>query len=228
MPWGAAIAAVGAIGGSLISSSGASDAAEAQAAATQRGIDQATKTQMDMFGKAEGYLKPYATLGTETLPTLKSLLGLGPEGADGMMSTLEKYPGYQFALDQGNKAVNNANIGAGAKYSGNALKAAADYNRNMGAGLFSDYYNKVLGLTGMGQQAGTSLGAFATNTGQNIGGQQFSGNQSIGASQSAGIQGTAGAWTNAIDQMAGAASKVDWGGVFGGSSDNPYDPTTGR
>lgn len=174
---------------------------------------------MSMLEKGEGYLKPYATLGTETLPTLKSLLGLGEGGADDMMALLEKYPGYQFAVGEGQKAITNQQIGAGAKYSGNALKAAADYNRNMGAGLFSDYYGKLSGLAGDGLTAGSNIASLAGATGANVGRTQFEGNQSIGASQAAGIQGQAGAWTNAIDQMVGIGSKLplgSFGGVFSG------------
>lgn len=187
---------------------------------------------MAMLEKGEGYLKPYATLGTETLPTLKSLLGLGEGGADDMMALLEKYPGYKFAVGEGQKAITNQQIGAGAKYSGNALTAAADYNRNMGAGLFSDYYGKLSGLAGTGLTAGSNIASLAGNTGANVGNTQFTGNQSIGASQAAGIQGQAGAWTNAIDQMVGAVSKVPLGNVFsgggGGGTGNPYDPTARR
>ena len=217
MPIGAAITAVGAIGGAVISGNASKDAAKAQAAATQAGIDQSTKTQLGMFEKGENYLKPYATLGTEALPTLKSLLGLGTEGADGMMSMLEKYPGYQFALGEGQKAINNQQIAGGAKYSGNALKAAADYNRNMGAGLFSDYYNKLLGIASGGASASGNIAALAGNTGANVGKVQYEGNQSIGASKAAGIMGQAGAWTNAIDQMTGAFNKLPISGQSFGS-----------
>lgn len=219
MPWAAAIAAVGAIGGGLISSNAAGDAADKQAAATARGIADQKRTAEKYFGISQDALKPYASLGTETLPTLKSLLGLGPEGADGMQATLEKFPGYQFAIGEGQKAITNQQIGAGAKYSGNALKAAADYNRNMGAGLFNDYYSKIFGLSGQGLAASTGIANAAMGAGGAIGQTQFQGNQSIGASQAAGIQGQAGAWTNAIDQMVGAGSKVDWSKQFSGGGD---------
>lgn len=213
--WAAGIAAVGSIGGALISSSAASSASDKQIAAQQQAMDQATAERKRTFDIGEGYLKPYASLGSETLPTLKSLLGLGPEGADGMMSTLEKYPGYQFALDQGNKGVANYAIGNSSKYGGNALKAAADYNRNMGAGLFSDYYNKVLGITNQGGNASTSLANLAAGVGSGNAASFQSGNGAIGDAGAAGTIGGSNSWTNAIDQSIGAASKVDWKSVFG-------------
>lgn len=214
MPWGFAIAAVGTIASSAIGASAASDAAKDQAEAQQRAMDQATAERKRTFDIGEGYLKPFATLGTEQLPTIRDLLGQGPDGGAAMMSMLEKYPGYQFAVDQGQKAINNQQIAGGSKYSGNALKAAADYSRNMGAGLFDDYFGKVTGIANTGQAAAGGIANLAAGVGSGNANDLYSGNKGIGDANAAGTIGSANQWSNAIDQITGAGSKANWGSLF--------------
>ena len=76
MPWAVAAAAIGAagsIGAASMGSSASKDAAAQQAAAARAASAEREKA----FGEARSYLDPYATLGQESLPTLKGLLGLG-------------------------------------------------------------------------------------------------------------------------------------------------------
>ena len=155
-------------GGSLLSGIFGSSAAKKAAKARAAALAAAEQSRLGMFEKARGYMEPYATLGTESLPTLKGLLGLGEGGAGDMTGLLEKYPGYQFALGEGQKAIGNQQQAAGARYSGNALKAASDYAQQMGYGVFSDYFNKVLGITDRGQAAASGIATGYDNLGRDL------------------------------------------------------------
>jgi hypothetical protein len=51
-------------------------------------------------------------------------------------------PGYQFRLEQGNKAINNAQAARGSFFSGRALKEAVDYNSGAASDEFTGAYNR--------------------------------------------------------------------------------------
>jgi hypothetical protein len=191
-------------------------------------MDQATAERKRTFDIGEGYLKPYSTLGTSMLPQIGKLLGFDKEGgADVAMAELEKYPGYQFAVGQGQKAINNAQIAGGAKYSGNALVAASDYNRNMGAGLFQQYFNNITGVANEGQAASGGIANLAAGVGSGNAATYQQGNAAIGDANAAGTIGVSNSWTNAIDQVVGAASKTNWGAIGGTAAKTDGSETWG-
>lgn len=71
-----------------------------------------------------------------------------------------KSPDYQFVKDQGMQGIGNQFSASGGAKSGNALKALADFNSNLAAGEFGNYFNRQLALAGQGQAAtSTSAGA---------------------------------------------------------------------
>ena len=202
----AGVGAAGAIGSAVIGANAADDAKDAQVAAAQS----AERTKREMFDKARGYLEPYSTLGTEVMPTIKSLLGIGGDPSD-MTATLEAYPGYKFAVDQGQKAIANQQQGQGARYSGNALKAAADYSQNMGYNVFSDYFGKLMGLQDTGFRASGAIANLTSGTGTDIANLQVG----AGNAQAAGIMGRANAIAGGISGVTNAIS----GGIGGMTGD---------
>lgn len=120
-------------------------------------------------------------------------------------SDFQADPGYQFRLDQGNKAINEQALAAGRYNSGATLKdldafnsgeasqeyqSAYDrYNQNQ-----TQQYNKLAGVAGTGQQAtnfADSAGAAATGASNNY-------LTSGAAANAAGTVGTANAFSSAI------------------------------
>lgn len=87
------------------------------------------------------------------------------------MSKFEEDPGYQFQLEQGQKALERKMSASGDTFSPRAAQALAQYNQGMAAGSYNDaynrynmdqnnIYNRLAGISGMGQQAtGTMAGA---------------------------------------------------------------------
>lgn len=219
--WAAAIGAVGSIAGAAISSSSASSSADKQIAAQQQAMQQASAEREKYFGVGKDQLLPYAQLGTEQLPTIRTLLGQGEGGSDAMQAMLEKYPGYQFAIKQGDQGVINASLGQGGRESGNFYKAIADYNRGMGAGLYQQFFNNVTGVANQGANAGTGIANLAAGVGTGNANSAQTGYTNIGNAGAAGTIGQSNAWTNAIDQMVKGTSKMNLGNIgdtFGGSS----------
>lgn len=188
------------IGGSLISGALSSSANSKAAKAQANAAAQAADVQERMYNQSREDLSPYREAGVGANNQLSYLLGLNPnitKGADGAADTsnydninknmgdagsltkkftLDDFtadPGYQFALDQGNKGIAAKQAASGNLYSGKALKAATTYGQNMGTQQYDtvrnryiqdqdSIYNKLAGVSNSGQQA-TNTGV-ANNT----------------------------------------------------------------
>lgn len=174
----AGVGAAGAIGGSLISSAAAGEAADKQTAAANLASGRA----LDQFNTTNENLRPYRDAGGSGLNALMASLGLGGPGpnllaANGVngltfqptQAQLEATPGYQFTKAQGLQSVANSNAAAGRGISGPALKGAANYATGSAdntlktqQGIFQSNLGNVLNplanLANLGQTAATTTG----------------------------------------------------------------------
>lgn len=133
---------------------------------------------------------------------VSSMLGLGPNGAAGMNDQLAKYPGYQFALDQGQKSLDRSAASRGLLLSGGQLKDSQAY----GQGAASQLYGTYLGQLG---NYGAALGNYGTgliNYGAGIG------------SYGAGIGGVASAYGNYGNEIAGVTNLGENAGANTGNA----------
>lgn len=108
-------------------------------------------------------------------------------------------PGYQFRLQQGQDAQNNQFAARGGAFSGNALKALADYNQNMASNEYGNWWNRVAGLAGVGQAATNQVTAAGQQNSQNIQSNLIGGANA----RASGITGKTNAWTNALNSGVG-------------------------
>lgn len=154
--WGAvAVAAVGAIGG-IVSNKQSSK----KAAGTSKGASDATlaeaKRQYDLSRADQ---EPWRKFGQNALANL----------SDPMKNFYES-PDYQFRLSRGLEGVTQNKAVAGLLKSGSALKGITEYNSNLAAGEFGDYYNRQLAGAGLGQTANSANQqagqAYANSVGQ--------------------------------------------------------------
>lgn len=82
-----------------------------------------------------------------------------------LQKDLEKYPSYQFALQQGNEAIAKSNAGKGIYTSGQTLKDIGAYTQGLASSNVENYLTRLQGLSRVGQNAaaGTAVaGAQAT------------------------------------------------------------------
>jgi len=118
------------------------------------------------------------------------------------MDDFEADPGYQFRLDQGNKALQNAAAATGNLNSGRALKDAIGYNSGMASQEYGNAYNRfnndqtnqfnrLATITGIGQSSASALAGvgqnYANQVGNNLIGAGTSA-QDVAKSRSAGIR----------------------------------------
>lgn len=253
---GGLTAAGGAIGGSAIASSAAGKAAETQAgAATDAAKAQleAAKYYADMLSQTsqganrlqelqyllgyQGY-QPYQQVGTEALYTLKDLLqpsGYLAQAAPQFQFDVQKVaedPGYQFAMQEGTKALERSAAAKGTLLSGATAKALERYgtdyattktgevyNRNLSQYQTNfdveqanrqNLYNRLAAMAGIGQQASGGLMSAGANMAGNIGSNQLSTAGNIANIGMSGAQ-------NASDYLTSAAAARASGYASGGS-----------
>lgn len=75
-----------------------------------------------------------------------------------------KEPGYQFAVRQGNEALNTTLGAQGNLFSGRALQAAADLNQDIATRYYNDAYQREAQRLGAGNQLIGNLGEIRANT----------------------------------------------------------------
>lgn len=211
MPWGiAAAAVVGAVGSSI--------AADKQASGQQA----AANTQRDMFNTINQQEQPFIQGGYGAETTLQQLMGQSPAtGAGGnaqgtnlpggyltqtfnpTQDQLEKYPGYQFQLDQGKLALQSANSATGSAISGPAMKDLMSFNQGLAGANYGNYFNqfqtqqnnifnRLNSIATLGQNAASNVGTSGTQLGTGIAQAQAG----AAASQAGGIVGA----SNSIGQ----------------------------
>ena len=141
----------------------ASSAADTQAASTQAGIDE-NRRQFDLT--REDY-RPYREAGQRALSTFENEISRLPTHEEVMAR-----PGYQFGLEQGQRALDRKFAASGGRVSGAALKAAARYGTdyattgyNAEYQRYQDRLNRLSALAGIGQSAtGSSAAAGQAST----------------------------------------------------------------
>jgi hypothetical protein len=108
-----------------------------------------------------------------------------PEGMAGdltrdfTLADFQKDPGYQFRMDEGNKALERSAAARGGLLSGATLKATDRYNQDYASGEFSNAYNRfnndrttrfnrLSAIAGTGQTATTNLASIGTNVANTV------------------------------------------------------------
>jgi len=212
---GAGIAsAAGGIASSAISSSAASKAAETQSEAAKSAAELEAQTareyldwEKEMWNQVQEMYAPYQEAGESALASLSAKLGLSGDptssdygsllksysGGDFVAPTLEEAanePGYKFAVQQGQQAIERSAAAKGGVLSGGTAKALERYGQEMGELNYenaynrkfnewqtafnksqveqSNVYNRLMGLTSTGQETTQQLASSGLSTTANM------------------------------------------------------------
>jgi hypothetical protein len=212
---GAATLASGAI--SAISSSSAASAQESAA-------NNATNQEQHQFDITQQNLHPFQQSGADALTPLNALTGANGGDPAQMEATLQKIPGYQFTLDQGNRAVQNSAAARGLGNSGAALRGAADYTTGLADSTYGHYVNQLMGIANMGENAAAQVGTASTQVGQ----QNASNSIGSGNAQAAGTIGTGNGIASGFGGALTLGNSQGVRGLFGdGSSSGAGSPAPG-
>jgi hypothetical protein len=206
MPVGAAIGgalgAAGSIGSALLGSSAASKASAQQVALGEQALSQ----QEGIWNTEQSAIQPIIGLGTNAaggaLSTLQKLLTPGAN----MTQTLSQIPGFTFAQDWGQKAVQN--IGTTTGLGGNTLTAGANFATGLAQQGYGNIVNSLLGLFSSGGNIATGAAGALSGAGSaasnSIGGTLTG----IGQSQAQGTLGTANALSSGLSGITSSTSNA--------------------
>jgi hypothetical protein len=239
MGFSAAAVAAASIGGAVISSQGAQSAANTQASSANN----ASQVQLQMFNQLQQNLQPYMNTGNAANNYLLNALGIGSNGTGTGSSlltgptmneaTLEQTPGYQFNLSQGLKSVQNSAAARGLGVSGAALKGASTYATGLADSTYQNQYNnavtnqtnefnRLMGLTQIGQNSAAGVGSAGIQTGSNIGNNLIS----AGNASAAGTIASANAYGSGLSGLSSASLLYGLSNMYG--SNTGVDQSTGQ
>ncbi len=127
-------------------------------------------------GDQQGWQTKYDSMLTAA-PQQQQAQGPGSPGGLGApdYSSFFKSPDYTFRRDEGMKGIERTAAARGGAASGNALRALDEFNSNLAAGEFGNFFNRQAALAGIGQTATnttTQAGQYTAANTANLLGQQ--------------------------------------------------------
>jgi hypothetical protein len=206
------------IGAGALAAGATAYAGNQAASATQAGANTAADAQRAALAQQKELAQPYTDLGKSAIDKYKALLGIGPSGSEGIESTLQNLPGYQFQKTEGNDATKAALSAQGLSLSGNAAEALDKFNSGLADSTYSQYLQELQNPVQIGQaaaagqaanvgQGATNLGNIAVNQGNTLAG--------IDANTIAGITKAAGNTANSLITNQTLQNLNGGGGVYG-------------
>lgn len=171
-----------------------------------------------------GYDKAEASGNLNQIGLMSAINSLSDTSQDGSllrpfsMADYEADPGYQFRLDEGNKALERTQAARGGLLSGAALKAASAYNSGMASQEYANSYdryntnqNNIYNrLTGT-QNTGLSAQNSVAGLGANAVGSSNDYLTSAASAKAAGQVGAANAWSTGLNNTIGGAIRGGFG-----------------
>lgn len=107
------------------------------------------------YGDLKGTFSPVASQGATANNYIANLLGLGGDAAaQGAFQNFLGNTGYNFQLQQGQRAITSSAAAQGSLNSGATLKALTKYGQNLGSNYFQQYLQNLSGVANTGLQAG--------------------------------------------------------------------------
>ena len=184
------------IGSSLLGGGASLFGSQKAASAQKESMERLISALQGMYSQTRSDLAPYRQLGESSIPMIEALAGLSGDPA-ATQTALENLPGYQFARTQGLKSVQNSAAARGLGSSGAALKGAANFATGLADQTFGNQFNRIMGLTNLGQTAAAQGGQIGTSYA----------NQLSGAYTGMGNAGAAG-WNSLANAISGTGQNI--------------------
>ncbi len=154
------------------------------------------------LGKAQTALSPTTfRVGGQTFSTMADAQAYADANKTGGVEYggFKESPGYQFAVQQGQDAIERSAANSGGLFSGETGKALTGYRIGMANQDYGNYFNRLMGLTTIGQNAVNMTGA----AGQNYANGASNAFANMGNAKAAGYIGSANAINNGIGNVLG-------------------------
>lgn len=197
--------------GGAVSMSAASKAGKAQVQAADRAAEEQRAAREEM----RTLLNPYVSAGTPALQAQMAALGLsGPEAQQAFVTQQEQSPIFQSLAAQGEEAILQNASATGGLRGGNVQGALAQFRPALLNQFLEQQYDRLGGLTRIGQASAAGVGASGVTSATNIG-QAYT---QAGQARAGSIMGQAGAFNQALGTITGfgtsAAGQAAIGKIF--------------
>lgn len=182
----------------------------ALAAQTSMGANQLALVR-DIYNTNRADQAPYRQAGYNALGQFAANANV-PFGQD---------PGYQFRVQEGQRALQNSAAARGAFGSGATARALVDYGQQAGSQEYGNYMNRLAALAGMGQTATNQTGAAGQAYGAQAGGAmagQANALSGIYSSLGSGQAGLLSGQGNALASLASAGGMAQAAGIQGANN----------
>lgn len=202
MSWVAAAVIGGSVVGGAISSRSQRRASDSASEAQMYASDRSIEAQERALEKLREQLAPYMNAGVEGLQGQRDLLGLGlgaPGAQEAAIQKIAQGDQFKALTAEGENAILQNASATGGLRGGNTQGTLAQFRPQLLNQLIEQQYNRLGGLTSLGQNAAAGVGNAGIATGQGIA-RSFG---DIGAAQAG----------NALAH--GRASAQMWGGISG-------------
>lgn len=162
--------AVGSIVGGITGAKQQAKAAEAAGEIQAGAASQAIEEQRRQFDILTELLRPYVEAGQPALQQQQALIGLrGAPEQQAAITTLEQSPFFQSAVRQGEEALLQRASATGGLRGGNIQAALAQFRPQMLESQIAQQYERLGGLTTLGQRSAAGQGAAGMETAGSIG-----------------------------------------------------------
>jgi hypothetical protein len=162
--WGAAAAAAAVVGG-VVSSNASSKASKSQSKSTKKGIE----AENYRFDQMQAMLKPYTEAGNKSLIAQGDLSGVnGPDAQRAAVQAIQDSPEFTAMTQQGEESILQNASATGGLRGGNTQAALAQFRPQLLSGLIDRQYQRLGGITQIGQASAAGVGAAGVNTGANV------------------------------------------------------------
>lgn len=200
------------VGGAMSSSaqkSAAKTAAGAQTAATEASIAE----QRRQFDAMQALFRPYVEAGGGALARQLDLTGVsGPEAQQRAIQAIEMGPEYAALTRAGEESILQSAAATGGLRGGNVQSALAKFRPEVLSSLLNQQYQRLGGLTQLGQASAAGQAAGGMGIASNISNLYGQRGEALAGSALARGQANANMWGNIAGSVGYAAGR----GMFGG------------
>lgn len=156
---------IGDLTGANQAAAGAERAAQTQGAAAEKGIAE----QRRQFDALVELMTPYVTAGEGAISQQQALIGLqGPEAQQEAIAGFEQSPLFQSLVKQGEEAILQQGAATGGLRGGNIQAALSQFRPQVLNSLIEQQYNRLGGLTSIGQSSAAGQGTSGISSASNI------------------------------------------------------------
>lgn len=224
MAWGAVAIGGASLVGGIMGSNAAKRAAGEQAQLSREAIAE----QRRQYDQTRSDQQPWRQAGMGALTDLQNKDNF----KNFSMNDFQQDPGYQFRMDEANKALERSALARGGMMGGGFAKAMQGRNQDMASQEYGNAFNRfnanrdalqnrLSGLAGIGQNANSQVAQAGMNMANNNS-QLLTG---IGNANAAGTVGQANAWTNGIGQGMNTWMNMQYMNKLGGQPGPQSIPT---